>query len=373
MNTNPIEARLIPLAQIHPDPAQPRHLLPSELAQALENGASPIEILSQLRSRAEHNKWIRERLTELDALAASIGEDGLIQPIRVIRTAQSPTQDHDSEDLYRIEEGERRWWAHHILVQQGRTQFQSIAAFVVDANNKSKGVLRRRVAENVLRSGFTAIELAQAMNSRVQEIMTAEPGIKRTEAEKRVGSENNMTDRRVRQYVALLTLTPEAQKIAQDARLAESALRHVVGIKDPSKQLDAINQLIHPTPKPKGRSSSHEGKRLSEVRTKRNPKRGSRLASRPSNRRKHLANSAKGKEIRSRGAPNAITQKVERLLALAKSFTKGEIEQMKETDLLLTHCSMMDRRAMANLWLAIGVGLLGNKVKKIQGAIAKDE
>jgi hypothetical protein len=339
----------------------------------LENGASPIEILSQLRSRAEHQKWIRERLTELDALAASIGEDGLMQPIRVIRVAGSSTEHDDGRDYCRIEEGERRWWAHHILVQQGRTQFQSIAAFVVDETAESKGVLRRRVAENVLRSGFTAIELAQAMDSRVREIMTAEPGIKRTEAEKQVGRDNNMTDRRVRQYVALLALTPEAQKIAQDTRLAESALRHVVGIKDPSKQLDAIRILVHPPSKPKTRPASHQEKSRTESRNKHKAKRETRLASRPSNRRKPSANLTKGMAIRSHVAPKAITQKVDRLLSLAKSLTKSEIEQLKQTDWLRTRYAKMNKRALSNLWLVIGRGLLGTKEEKIQGAAAGDE
>ena len=104
-------ARLIPIQYIRPDPDQPRRLLPVDLAQSLAAGGSPLDILGQLRARGERDKWIRERLQELDALAQSITDDGLMQPIRVIR---------DGDERYRIEEGERRWWAHHILVQQGK-------------------------------------------------------------------------------------------------------------------------------------------------------------------------------------------------------------------------------------------------------------
>lgn len=75
-----------------------------------------------------------------------------MNPIRVMA---------DGDERYRIEEGERRWWAHHILVQQGKEQFQTIPAFVVEPTSVSSGLLRRRVAENVLRSDFTAIELGQ--------------------------------------------------------------------------------------------------------------------------------------------------------------------------------------------------------------------
>ena len=206
-------ARLIPIQHIRPDPDQPRRLLPSDLAQSLAAGGSPFDILGQLRARSERDRWIRERLQELDALAQSIADDGLMQPIRVIR---------DNDERYRIEEGERRWWAHHILVQQGKEQFQSIAAFVIEPESAATGLLRRRVAENVLRSGFTAIELARAMAKRIQEIHEAEPGIKQGEVERRVGSENGMSDRRVRQFVALLSLSPEAQELAQQARLTEN-------------------------------------------------------------------------------------------------------------------------------------------------------
>lgn len=245
--TEPI-ARLIPICQIRPDPAQPRQLLPPDLAERLLLGASPIEILAQLRVRAERDKWTRERLTELDALAYSISTDGLMNPIRVLP---------DSDEQYRIEEGERRWWAHQILVQQGKEQFQNITAFVVEPDGTSSGLLRRRVAENVLRSDFTAIELARAMAKRMQEIIAVEPGIKQGEVERRVGKENGMSDRRVRQFVALLALSDEAQELAQQARLTENALRPIGRIKDTARQLGAVRELIQPT---RSKSSSHSPK-----------------------------------------------------------------------------------------------------------------
>ena len=224
MSDSDLIAQLVPIANIRPDPGQPRRLLPSDLHQVMMTGTSAFDILAQLRSRAERNKWIREQLAELDGLAQSISDDGLMNPIRVIA---------EGDGQYHIEEGERRWWAHHILVQQGNTQFQTIRAFVVDPSTVSTGLLRRRVAENVLRSDFTAMELARAMASRIQEIQESEPGIKRSDVERRVGKENGMTDRRVRQFLSLLTLSPEAQELAQQARLTERALRRAVGIKEP--------------------------------------------------------------------------------------------------------------------------------------------
>jgi ParB-like chromosome segregation protein Spo0J len=121
MSENEQTTRLISIDQIRPDPSQPRKLLPPDLSKELAAGASPINILDQLRARAEHNRrrpelaegWLAHRLADLDALAHSIGEDGLINPIRVFS---------DGSDRYTIEAGERRWWAHHILVMQGKEE-----------------------------------------------------------------------------------------------------------------------------------------------------------------------------------------------------------------------------------------------------------
>lgn len=230
----------IPISQIRPDPAQPRRLLPHDLADLLFAGTAPSVILAQWRERAKHNKWIRERVAELEGLANSIAVDGLMQPIRVFQ---------DGENTYRIEAGERRWWAHHILVDGGDSRFVDIDAFVIEPKNENRGILRRRVAENVHRSGFTAIELAQAMATRAEEIASEDSTLSRREIEMQVGKENGMSDRRVRQFLGLLKLTEQVQEIAQQARLPEGALRALVSIKDPARQLDAARAMLHPKPK----------------------------------------------------------------------------------------------------------------------------
>lgn len=369
MNTEQIETKLIPLALVRPDPAQPRHMLPSDLAEALENGSSPDEILSQLRSRAERDKWIRERLAELDALAGSIGADGLMQPIRVIR---------DGGERYTIEEGERRWWAHHILVQQGKEQFQNVPAFVVEKDSQSSGLLRRRVAENVLRSGFTAIELAKAMASRIQEIMTTEPGITRSEAERRVGTENNMTDRRVRQYVALLTLSPEAQELAQQARLTESSLRPIVGIKDTARQLAAIRELLHPTaPKAKVHQPLQARRSSKAIRTTVRRERDRKPKARATNnlrkRTKQSASLPDRKNTESRQRNESTLRKLQRLLALARSFTAKDIEQLSRTDWSQANSRKSDRRALENLRDVLERGLKQSNQTDREGTTSRDE
>ena len=127
--------------------------------------------------------------------------------------------------------------------------FETIAAFVIPPQVEDKGILRRRVAENVHRSGFTAIELARAMANRAEEIAAEEPTLSRREIDRRVGKENGMSDRRVRQFLGILKLPAKVQEIAQQARLTESSLRALVTIKDPARQIVAARALVNPKQK----------------------------------------------------------------------------------------------------------------------------
>ncbi len=228
----------VPLDQVRPDPKQPRHWLPRDLAGALAGGTSPLQVLTELRERARRVKWIRERIDELDALADSIASDGLMQPIRVLDCG---------DGKYVIEEGERRWWAHHILLAQADSQFEKIKAFVVGNEVQVSGLHRRRVAENVLRSGFTVIEMAHALEIRIKEVSAAEPGLSRREVERRVGKENGMSDRRVRQYLALVKLPAQVQEIAQQERITEGVLRRIAAMKNSAHQIAAADALARST------------------------------------------------------------------------------------------------------------------------------
>jgi ParB/RepB/Spo0J family partition protein len=197
------------------------------------------EILAQLRARAQRNKWIHEKLQKLDGLADSIAADGLYQPIRVIQ---------EQENEYCIEQGERRWWAHHLLLARGDERFRYILAFITSLRDASETgnstKLRRQIGENVHRSDFTAIELARAMAARIGEIIATETQLTRRQVERRVGNENGTSDRRVRQFLALLTLAPQVQELAQEARVSESSLRSLVGIKEPEHQIALLRHLI---------------------------------------------------------------------------------------------------------------------------------
>ncbi len=265
MTDQQLTAIALPIDQVHPDPKQPRRLLPRDLADAFTSGTPVSEILAQLRARAQKNKWIREKLQKLDGLADSIAADGLYQPIRVIQ---------EQENQYRIEQGERRWWAHHLLLARGDERFRHILAFVISSETSNSTKLRRQIGENIHRSDFTAIELARAIADRIGEIIAAEPQLTRREAERRVGKENRMSDRRVRQFLALLTLAPQVQELAQEARVSESSLRSLVGIKEPERQMAALRRLNSaPRKNPRSVARKKNGKKASETQRSRRTKR----------------------------------------------------------------------------------------------------
>ena len=231
---------LIPIDQVFPDPSQPRKLLPLDLAIAASQGHSIADVLETLYKRSEENRGLQAKLNSLESLALSIANDGLLQPIRVFLDGQS---------RFLIEAGERRWLAHHLLyLERQEERFKRIKALIVrpadtDAN---KSLLRRRVAENLHRSGLNAIEMALAIQARLQEVKTENLELPQRDAEAIVGRENHMTDRRVRHYLSLLKLAPEALELAKESDLNERTLQQVLRAGDSAEQLAMLRWLILP-------------------------------------------------------------------------------------------------------------------------------
>jgi len=102
----------IPVEKIEPNPYQPRRIFPQD---------------------------------ELHALASSISESGLLQPITV----------RVSGDRYQIVAGERRWRAHKLL---GR---HSIEALVMTADDGDMAILA--LAENIDRQSLSDYEIGKAL------------------------------------------------------------------------------------------------------------------------------------------------------------------------------------------------------------------
>jgi hypothetical protein len=132
----------VDLNRILPDFSQPRRFLPFDLRQQLSTGEIlPNEAMQELLFRAERNDKLAalilgdggDNLNDdedapedekgLLALAHSIKTVGLRQPINAYSITRP---DAPGETFYQLGEGERRYWAHQLLVLQGNEKFARI-------------------------------------------------------------------------------------------------------------------------------------------------------------------------------------------------------------------------------------------------------
>jgi hypothetical protein len=178
-----IRVERILLDLVRPDPIQPRRVLPERIHHAFHAGKlTPSQSLRELvqiaqveaRQRGcpfsnllelipdpeqetdpERNLTPEEELLyELMTLALTIRNDGQVNPITVVDVSQSATR------MYRIETGERRYWAAWLL-RDFLPGFESdgmIDCLVVAPDRAS---VFRKARENTARKGLSAIAMAR--------------------------------------------------------------------------------------------------------------------------------------------------------------------------------------------------------------------
>ena len=266
----------ISLERIKPDPSQPRHLLPHDLRRQVQAGdMSPAEAVRELLQRADSGDTVAllilggrevEPMDEEDepvedagliALARSILEVGLRQPLNVYRV-DNPEQ--PDQLFYRLGEGERRFWAHHLLVEQGHETFKTVRCIVEALPEDEETIHQRQEAENAARVDLPALARARSMQ-RMKERLNMELGTRvpgertihlpsQRELQAAIGQRvKNFTgraigDRMVRNYLALLNLPNEAQDLAEAAQLTEKQLRPVVRLSTEAEQIEFIRRMI---------------------------------------------------------------------------------------------------------------------------------
>ncbi len=266
----------VDLERIKPDPTQPRHLLPFDLREAIyDQELSAGEAIQELVLRAEQGDTVALLIlggkskgvvdeeddqvedTGLLALARSIREVGLRQPLNVYRI-DDPEQ--ASKTAYRLGEGERRFWAHHLLVQQGYDEFKRVKCIIESLPDDEEIVHQRQEAENAARVDLPAIARARSIE-RIKERLNLELGTRvpgentiklpnQRELQVAVGQRvKNLTgraisDRMVRNYLTLLNLSVEAQDLCEAAQLTEKQLRPVLRLKSDDEQLAMIKKIV---------------------------------------------------------------------------------------------------------------------------------
>jgi ParB family chromosome partitioning protein len=149
--------------------------------------------------------------TALEELAASIKEQGIIQPITVRKLGY---------DKYQIISGERRFRASKLA------GLDAIPAYVRVANDQS--MLEMALVENLQRNDLNAVEIGISFKRLLDEC-----NLTQEELSDRIGL-NRST---VTNYIRLLKLPPEIQLAIRDNKITMGHARAILGITDVTKQL----------------------------------------------------------------------------------------------------------------------------------------
>lgn len=154
----------------------------------------------------------------LAELAASIAEQGIIQPITVRKMGY---------DKYQLISGERRLRASTIA------GLATVPAFIRVANDEQ--MLEWALIENIQRENLNAIEIAISYN-RLQE----ECNLTQEQLSQKVGK-NRST---VANYMRLLKLPAEVQAALRDGGLTMGHARSLAGIEDEALQIKLAKMVV---------------------------------------------------------------------------------------------------------------------------------
>lgn len=211
----------IPVAQIEPNPFQPRTTF------------APEAILE---------------------LAQSIKELGIIQPVTVRKLGY---------DRYQLISGERRFRASQVA------GLEMIPAYIRIANDES--MLEMALVENIQREELDAIEVAISFQRLLDEVNLTQEALS-----EKVGKDRAT----VANYLRLLKLPPEIQLGLRQRQIGMGHARALITIGDPEKQAELyrkivesqlsvrqVEDLAREDKRPAGRSAT-TGKKLSATRHK---------------------------------------------------------------------------------------------------------
>lgn len=178
------------LEDIRRDPTQPRRVVPmrvlsdwrgepdgvDEVIHRWHKMAQSMPLHIDVKAWLDKRAWLSEdtepKVTGLVrdflavlSLAGDIKRDGLINPITVVKAG----------NLYRIETGERRWWAYQVLrIFDDADKWQAIPAYTT----QSATSIWRTAGENAQREELNAIAKARQFALLVMDINRGRDGVK---------------------------------------------------------------------------------------------------------------------------------------------------------------------------------------------------
>ena len=153
---------------------------------------------------------------ELERLAQSLREHGLLQPVVVRRGAAG----------YELVVGERRWRAARLA------KLPTIRAVLADVAAPDR--LELALVENVQRHDLNPVELALAFRGLVDNGWTQE------EIGRRVGFDRSS----VANYLRLLDLSPEMQQDLEGGRFQMGHAKALLGVHDPARRRTLRDRIV---------------------------------------------------------------------------------------------------------------------------------
>ena len=281
-----IRVERILLEMVRPDPIQPRRVLPERIhfafhenrltpSQALRELVSLVQVAARQRGRPFQN--VLELLPDAEAdeqeelvevtfspeeqllrdlvnLAVTIRDNGQVNPLTVIDASQGVTR------RYRIETGERRYWATWLLRDfiSGYDGNGMIPCIVVPSERTS---VFRQAKENTSRTGLNAIAMARqaalllltvhgyeipdypVSHDFYRQALELTLRGKREYTEAILAAMGGIDRARFSQIKALLALSDEALEIADRYGIDEYRLRPVLNL--PSEvQVEMVQHII---------------------------------------------------------------------------------------------------------------------------------
>lgn len=155
---------------------------------------------------------------QLEALARSIQEHGVVQPLTVRPLPNG---------YYQIIAGERRWRAARMA------ELKEIPAVIMEADDKKTTELA--LIENLQRQDLNPVEEALGYQSLISDY-----GLTQEEAASRVGKSRPAVTNALR----LLQLTPEILEMVRKGSLSAGHARAVLSLKSPQKQQQATQKIV---------------------------------------------------------------------------------------------------------------------------------
>ena len=190
-------------------------LLGSE--QTVSVGQEAAEIPVDLIDPSSQQPRTRFDEEALERLAVSIKEHGVVQPILVRRRG----------DRYELIAGERRWRAAQ------KAGLRSIPVVVKDVADSD--LLEIALTENIQREDLNPIEEAQAYQKLIESV-----GLTQEALASRFGRDRSY----ITNYLRLLKLPDDIQRLVEEGRLSTGHARTVLGLPDTDQQRRAARQVI---------------------------------------------------------------------------------------------------------------------------------